>query len=94
MAAEISSLAPPQKGDWDWTVRAACRGVGTQHFYHPDAERGASKERRERRAKAICATCPVIWNCLSWALAVREPYGVWGGTSAEDREGMLTRQPA
>ncbi len=31
------------------------------------------------KAKAICAECPVIVECLEGALARREPWGVWGG---------------
>ncbi|AHH94468.1 WhiB family transcriptional regulator [Kutzneria viridogrisea] len=31
------------------------------------------------RAKTLCATCPVKAECLSAALARREPWGVWGG---------------
>ena len=31
------------------------------------------------RAKAICAKCPVIAECLEGALERREPWGVWGG---------------
>lgn len=92
--AEIYAMPAPREGDWDWAMRAACKGIGTHHFYHPDAERGPSKARREARAKALCSTCPVIRNCLDWALAAREPYGIWGGTSVEDRERMLTRRPA
>jgi len=30
-------------------------------------------------AKAICAKCPVIAECLEGALERREPWGVWGG---------------
>ncbi|HEY2812477.1 MAG TPA: WhiB family transcriptional regulator [Acidimicrobiales bacterium] len=30
-------------------------------------------------AKAICAGCPVIAECLEGALERREPWGVWGG---------------
>jgi WhiB family redox-sensing transcriptional regulator len=46
------------------------------------------------QAKAVCSNCPVIQSCLRWAIAAREPYGVWGGLSAEEREALLTRQPA
>jgi WhiB family redox-sensing transcriptional regulator len=46
------------------------------------------------RAKQICKDCPVVANCLRWALAAREPYGVWGGLSVEEREALLTRRPA
>jgi WhiB family redox-sensing transcriptional regulator len=31
----------------------------------------------------------VIAECAAHALNVREPYGVWGGMTEEDREAML-----
>jgi WhiB family redox-sensing transcriptional regulator len=31
------------------------------------------------RAKAICAECPVMAECLAGAIEREEPYGVWGG---------------
>ena len=31
------------------------------------------------RAKAICATCPLMDPCLEGAIERREPWGVWGG---------------
>lgn len=92
--AEVRRLPAPREGDWDWQVDAACRGLDTANFYHPENERGPSRVRRERQAKAICATCPVIKNCLRWALAAREPYGVWGGMSADERELLLSRRTA
>lgn len=30
-------------------------------------------------AKRICATCPVMLECLEGAVARHEPLGVWGG---------------
>lgn len=30
-------------------------------------------------AKSICATCPVMVECLEGAIARHEPWGVWGG---------------
>jgi hypothetical protein len=44
---------------------------------------------REAAAKAICATCPVIAACRKHALAVQEPYGIWGGLSEDDREAII-----
>lgn len=92
--AEFRRLPAPREGDWDWQVAAACRGHDTASFYHPENERGPSRVRREMQAKAVCATCPVVADCLHWALAAREPYGVWGGLSAEERESVLQQQPA
>ena len=30
-------------------------------------------------AKGICATCPVMLECLEGAVTRHEPWGVWGG---------------
>lgn len=83
-----------REGDWDWQMNAACRGIDTSQFYHPENERGPSRVRREMRAKAICSNCTVVQSCLRWALAAREPYGVWGGLSTEEREAMLMAKSA
>ncbi len=87
-------LPAPREGDWDWQMDAACRGQDTSNFYHPENERGPSRARREFRAKAVCASCPVVKQCLRWALAAREPYGVWGGLSTEERESLLIGKSA
>jgi WhiB family redox-sensing transcriptional regulator len=71
---------------WDWQLRSACRYADTSLFFHPDGERGPAKDRRDAAAKAICATCPVLAQCRSHALQVREPYGVWGGLTEDERE--------
>lgn len=85
-------LPVPRLSDWEWQTEAACRGLDTSMFYHPENERGPSRVRREQQAKAICARCSVSEQCLSWALQVREPYGIWGGTSVEDRDAILRRR--
>jgi WhiB family redox-sensing transcriptional regulator len=68
-----------------WQALAACQGLGDDLFFATSNERGPSRRRRERAAKAVCATCPVVDQCLAWALAAGEPYGVWGGLSPEER---------
>jgi WhiB family redox-sensing transcriptional regulator len=35
--------------------------------------------------------CPVVRQCLDHALAVREPYGVWGGLTEDEREELMGR---
>ncbi len=70
---------------WEWQLDAACAGLDTSLFYQADNERGASVRRREMKAKAICSRCPVIDDCLKAALRSNEPYGVWGGMSADER---------
>lgn len=84
--ADIAALPALVSENWDWQVNAACRGAGVDLFFNPDSERGKSKRMREAAAKAVCVTCPVIEQCLSWAMTVGEPYGVWGGMTADERQ--------
>jgi hypothetical protein len=37
-----------------------------------------------------CAHCPALEQCRAQALAVREPYGVWGGLTPAEREALVT----
>jgi WhiB family transcriptional regulator, redox-sensing transcriptional regulator len=85
---------PPQRrhpvrdgGDssWTWQRDAACRDLGSSLFFGPDGERAATRRRREAAAKAICARCPVQLPCALFALATRQPYGVWGGLTEGNR---------
>ena len=34
----------------------------------------------------ICAGCPVRRECLDFALGHDQVYGIWGGTTPEDRQ--------
>lgn len=93
--ADISRLPGPNADLWDWQLHGACRDEDTDVFFHPEGERGSARVRRETAAKAICATCPVLASCAAHALAVREPYGVWGGMSEDDRDAIISgREPA
>ena len=69
----------------DWQARAACLGNDWAVFFSPDAERGHARDRREAQARQICLPCPVLEQCRDHALAVGEPYGVWGGMTEADR---------
>jgi WhiB family transcriptional regulator, redox-sensing transcriptional regulator len=82
----------PVRPDWTWQSMAACRGMDTAFFYHPENERGPTRHRRDWEAKRICRRCRVVGPCLQWALETREPYGVWGGMSVEERQAMQSGQ--
>jgi WhiB family redox-sensing transcriptional regulator len=81
--------APPVTDIWDWQLFAACRGLDVEIFYHPAGERRRDKKARIDQAKQICQHCPVITDCAAWALTTREPYGIWGGLSEDERAGIL-----
>ena len=71
---------------------AACKGAGPDLFFGPDAERVTDRQRREDRAKAICAGCPVRRPCLAYALDSGQAFGIWGGADEDERRAMLRRQ--
>ena len=88
--ADVSRLPGPNADLWDWQLAGACRGEDPALFFHPEGERGQSRTARENAAKVVCATCPVLAQCAAHALAVREPYGVWGGMTEDEREAIIT----
>ncbi|HEY7705272.1 MAG TPA: WhiB family transcriptional regulator [Acidimicrobiia bacterium] len=71
----IEALA---EGDLSWQDYANCRGADADLFF---PERGAST----RKAKAICAACDVRQECLDYAIASGEKFGIWGGMSERER---------
>ena len=78
-----SALTPRLVGGMDvevraWQSRANCMGVDPELFF---PERGAST----REAKEVCRGCVVRSDCLEYALANGEKFGIWGGLSERER---------
>jgi WhiB family redox-sensing transcriptional regulator len=90
--AEVSRLPGPNSDRWDWQLEGACRTLPPEMFFHPEGERGPRRRNREAAAKAVCATCPVIAECRAHALAIREPYGIWGGLGEDEREKLVGKR--
>lgn len=66
---------------YEWMSAALCREIGDEPFFSDDA--GLTK-----RAKKICNRCPVIAECLDYALQDMTLVGVFGGTHEKDRRYM------
>lgn len=69
----------------NWRVRAACAGYPNTLFF--PASENPDHEVLEK-AKAICATCRVIEDCLEYALETNQRSGIWGGTSEKERKSL------
>src|SRR4051794_33481886 len=92
-AARLGERSIPRLAEAStWRLFAGCRGEDPAIFFHPDGERGRSRRRRQERAKAVCAQCPVILECRSHALHHGENFGTWGGMSEQERMDLLTGQ--
>lgn len=88
---QLARLPIPVFSSYEWQYDGACADADPTVFFHPEGERGPARRQRDADALAVCATCPVVPACRAHALAVREPYGVWGGLSEHDRETIYAR---
>ncbi|MBI2710692.1 MAG: WhiB family transcriptional regulator [Actinobacteria bacterium] len=66
-----------------WMAQAMCKGR-SELFFAPHAERPQARVRREARARTVCQTCPVVFECRRFARDHLE-HGFWGGESEEER---------
>ena len=90
--ADTHRLPVPVTDIWDWQMRGACRGDGQRVVLPRGGERGPARAGREAHAKQICSSCPVLLRCRAHALAVHEPYRVWGGLSEAERDEIVRAQ--
>ena len=68
----------------DWQERALCAQTDPEAFF---PEKGGST----REAKRICSGCEVRAECLEYALANDERFGIWGGLSERERRRLRRR---
>ena len=87
-----SSAAALPRPNWSWQDEGACRNEDLNIFFGPDGERQPERDIRERKAKAICADCPVRIDCLNYALSRPEKYGTWGGLNEDERSSERRRR--
>lgn len=66
-----------------WRQDAACRPYPTEWWYPADGMNWANT----RRARRICADCPVREDCLIVALRRNED-GIWGGLNIKERRAL------
>lgn len=68
----------------DWQEQALCAQTDPEAFF---PEKGGST----REAKRICQACGVRDECLEYALAHDERFGIWGGLSERERRRLKKR---
>ena len=67
----------------DWRHRAICRDEDPELFFPVGNSGPALLQIAE--AKTVCRRCPVVSDCLAWALESGQDAGVWGGMSEDER---------
>jgi WhiB family redox-sensing transcriptional regulator len=82
----------PLAEDVAWQTDAACRGLKGAAVFYPSGS-PSQVAAAEAAAKRVCGRCPVLQSCLQWSLDTREPWGVWGGLTQEERRAVLGLPP-
>lgn len=72
---------PDYRSDPDWSSRSRCSETDPEAYF-PD------KGESSRQAAKTCGNCEVRAQCLTWALANDERFGVWGGHPEAGRRRM------
>jgi WhiB family redox-sensing transcriptional regulator len=75
---EVFPLIDGSDNEGEWAERALCAQTDPEAFF---PEKGGST----REAKKVCLGCDVRSECLEYALANDERFGIWGGLSERER---------
>jgi WhiB family redox-sensing transcriptional regulator len=78
------TLANGENMELSWQERALCAQTDPEAFF---PEKGGST----REAKRVCLSCDVRVECLEYALAHDERFGIWGGLSERERRRLKRR---
>ena len=82
-------------GRWDdgsWRHDAACRLFDPDLFFPVGAV--GPPEQQKRQAKSVCFKCPVRSECLRFAVATNQQFGIWGGLDEDERRSFRRRTRA
>ncbi len=70
---------------FEWKQDGNCRGTDPNLFYSYEKE-------DVKIALGVCAVCPVLEECLEYAIENQERHGIWGGTKEGDRTKMIKQR--
>ena len=65
-----------------WQLQANCDETNTELFF-------SKLESKVAKAKALCGSCAVADKCLQFALDTEIEFGIFGGTTPQERKVML-----
>lgn len=68
-----------------------CEHHPEPNVFYPERYGGVYEE-VAAQAKAVCHGCPLLLECLYFSLITEDPFGVWGGFSARERNSLRRRR--
>jgi WhiB family redox-sensing transcriptional regulator len=82
--SDVGAAVGMDEGELSWQERSLCAQTDPEAFF---PEKGGST----REAKKVCVGCEVRQQCLEYALANDERFGIWGGLSERERRKLKKR---
>lgn len=82
---QASHLPAPPRGDLAWLANAHCQGMDPELFF-------PRKSDAQKETIKFCLRCPVRLDCLQYALDTPVNYGIWGGTTQEERRQLRRKR--
>ena len=96
--SHYSGSVPDTERAANWRDRGAChetsptgKPLHNPELFFPVGTTGPALL-QTASAKAVCARCPVMDECLAWALGSNIEFGVWGGLSEGERRALKRRR--
>lgn len=80
--SDLDEIVNDRPAWWSW---GACNGLPLDLFFPQQGEDVTG-------AKRVCAGCVVRQQCLEYALANGERWGIWGGLSENERRAIRRRR--
>jgi len=77
--------------DWE---QAACR-TAPELFFGAEDEKYRARQKREAKARAVCARCPISGPCLEFQLRAGDDQrdgGIFGGLDGDERHALAREQ--
>lgn len=80
-----------QEEDQEWRERAGCLEVDPEAFFPLGNPTSKGYRAQEAEALAVCRECPVVADCLAWAVRTEQRHGVSGGLGETQRRALITK---
>lgn len=87
-------MAGTQRFRWidvDWEQAKCINFEYPDWFFNYEIERTHRVNRQTTDQREFCSTCPIVIDCLNYALRT-DVYGFWGGTTREERKHIRKEQ--
>lgn len=67
-----------------WREQASCKGIDPNVFV-PNERSGLTGRQTYALARTFCAICPVVNECLQYAVEANIEFGMFGGKTPRER---------